>query len=253
MDVIPAIDLLGGHCVRLHQGDYSQVTTFSQDPLSQALEWQRQGAPRLHLVDLDGARRGETVNDAAVRSITEALSIPVQLGGGVRTPERAEELLQLGLDRVILGTLAVDDPATVCRLAERHPGRIVVGIDARDGWVATRGWLETSALEATEMARRLEGSGVAALITTDIATDGTLSGPNLPFLRAMATASSLPVIASGGVGSLSDLLSLLTLAPLGVQGVILGRALYEGLVALPEALQAIGPERWQDPGPLPIA
>ncbi|MFN7677557.1 MAG: 1-(5-phosphoribosyl)-5-[(5-phosphoribosylamino)methylideneamino]imidazole-4-carboxamide isomerase [Cyanobacteriota bacterium] len=253
MDVIPAIDLLAGRCVRLHQGDYSQVTTFSDEPLTQALDWQRQGAQRLHVVDLDGARRGEPVNDAVVRSITEALSIPVQLGGGVRTGERAEQLLALGLDRVILGTLAVEEPAVVCRLAERHPGRIVVGIDARDGRVATRGWLRDSTVEATDLARRFEGTGVAALITTDIATDGTLAGPNLDFLRAMATASSLPVIASGGVGCLSDLLSLLTLAPLGVDGVILGRALYDGRVDLAEALQAIGPERWQDPGPLPVA
>jgi phosphoribosylformimino-5-aminoimidazole carboxamide ribotide isomerase len=188
-----------------------------------------------------------------VCSITAALSIPVQLGGGVRTPERAEQLLELGLDRVILGTLAVEKPDLVCRLAEKHPGRIVVGIDAREGLVATRGWLENSALPATEVARRFEGSGVAALITTDIATDGTLAGPNLAFLRTMAQASSLPVIASGGVGSLSDVLSLLALAPLGVEGVVLGRALYDGRVDLGEALQAIGPERWQDPGNLSMA
>lgn len=253
MDVIPAIDLLAGRCVRLHQGDYSQVTTFSEDPLTQALDWQRQGASRLHLVDLDGARQGMPVNDEAVRSITAALTIPVQLGGGVRTSERAEQLLELGLDRVILGTVAVEQPEVVWRLAERNPGRIVVGIDARGGQVATRGWLTNSTLQATEVARRFEGSAVAALITTDIATDGTLAGPNLDFLRAMAEVSSLPLIASGGVGSLTDLLSLLALAPLGVEGVVIGRALYDGTVDLAEALQAIGPERWQDPGPLPIA
>ncbi|MFM9072618.1 MAG: 1-(5-phosphoribosyl)-5-[(5-phosphoribosylamino)methylideneamino]imidazole-4-carboxamide isomerase [Cyanobium sp.] len=253
MDVIPAIDLLGGHCVRLHQGDYTKVTTFSEDPLTQALEWQSQGAARLHLVDLDGARKGEPVNDGAVRAITAALSIPVQLGGGVRSLERAEQLLELGLDRVILGTLAVEEPELVCRLAQRHPGRIVVGIDAREGWVATRGWLESSALQATDLARRFEGSGVAAFITTDIATDGTLAGPNLDFLRAMARASTIPVIASGGVGSLSDLLSLLVLAPLGVEGVIVGRALCDGGLDLREALQAIGPGRWQDPDGLAFA
>jgi phosphoribosylformimino-5-aminoimidazole carboxamide ribotide isomerase len=253
MDVIPAIDLLEGRCVRLHQGDYNQVTTFSEDPVHQALEWQRQGARRLHLVDLDGARQGVPVNDAAVRSITAALSIPVQLGGGVRTLERAEQLLALGLDRVILGTLAVEEPDLVCRLAQRQPGRIVVGIDARNGKVSTRGWLQDSALAATEVARRFADTGVAALITTDIATDGTLAGPNLAFLREMVEASALPVIASGGVGSLSDLLSLLTLAPHGLEGVIVGRALYDGRVDLAEALQAIGPERWQDPGPLPVA
>jgi phosphoribosylformimino-5-aminoimidazole carboxamide ribotide isomerase len=253
MHVIPAIDLLDGQCVRLHQGDYDQVTRFSTDPVAQALDWQRQGARRLHLVDLDGARRGEPVNDAVVRAIAAALAIPVQLGGGVRTAERAEELLACGLDRVILGTVALEEPDLVRELARRHPGRIVVGIDARDGRVATRGWLEESTVEATALARRFEGSGVAALITTDIATDGTLTGPNLAFLRAMAEASRIPVIASGGIGCLDDLLSLLALAPLGVEGVIVGRALYDGRVDLAEALQAIGPKRLQDPGPLSIA
>jgi phosphoribosylformimino-5-aminoimidazole carboxamide ribotide isomerase len=252
VQIIPAIDLLDGHCVRLHQGDYDQVTRFSADPVAQALEWQRQGASRLHLVDLDGARRGEPVNDGAVRAITAALSIPVQLGGGVRSAERAEELLACGLDRVILGTVAIEKPALVHELAARHPGRIVVGIDAKDGRVATRGWLEQSEVRAADLAAGFSGSGVAALITTDIATDGTLAGPNLEFLRAMATAGSTPVIASGGVGSLADLLSLLSLEPLGVTGVIVGRALYDGRVDLAEALQAIGPERLQDPISLPV-
>ncbi len=254
MQIIPAIDLLDGQCVRLHQGDYDQVTRFTDDPVAQALAWQSQGARRLHLVDLDGARRGEPVNDGAVRAITAALSIPVQLGGGVRSLERAEELLAWGLDRVILGTVAIEQPELVTTLAQRHPGRIVVGIDARDGRVATRGWLESSTVEATDLARRFDGCGLAALITTDIATDGTLAGPNLAFLRAMAEATTTPVIASGGVGSLTDLLSLLALEPLGVDGVIVGRALYDGSVDLAEALQAVGPERWQDPaGGLPVA
>ena len=253
MQIIPAIDLLDGQCVRLHQGEYDQVTRFSDDPVAQALAWQHQGAERLHLVDLDGARTGEPVNDRVVRAITSALAIPVQLGGGVRSVERAEALLAYGLDRVILGTVALEQPDLVRQLATRHPGRIVVGIDARDGLVATRGWLESSAVAATSLAASFEGSGVAALITTDIATDGTLAGPNLGFLRAMAQASSIPVIASGGVGDLADLLSLLSLAPLGVEGVIVGRALYDGRVDLAEALQAIGPRRLQDPGPLPFA
>jgi phosphoribosylformimino-5-aminoimidazole carboxamide ribotide isomerase len=249
MQVIPAIDLLDGHCVRLHQGDYDRVTRFSDDPVAQALEWQRQGATRLHLVDLDGARRGEPCNDGAVRAITAALSIPVQLGGGVRTAERAEELLGWGLDRVILGTVAIEDPALVRTLAARHPGRIVVGIDAKEGKVATRGWIEQSTVEATALAASLDDTGVAAIISTDIATDGTLAGPNLEALRAIAAASSIPVIASGGVGCLADLLALLALAPLGVEGVIVGRALYDGSVDLREALQAVGPERLQDPVP----
>ena len=246
MDVIPAIDLLDGQCVRLHQGDYGQVTRFGEDPVAQALSWQTQGAGRLHLVDLDGARSGEPVNGAVIKAITAALEIPVQLGGGVRSAERAEELLACGLDRVILGTVAVEQPALVHQLAERHPGRIVVGLDARDGKVATRGWLEESALEATAVAASFADCPLAALICTDIATDGTLAGPNLSFLRAMATASPLPVIASGGIGCLEDLLALLPLETQGVSGVIVGRALYDGRVDLGEALQAIGPQRLQD-------
>jgi len=246
MQIIPAIDLLDGQCVRLHQGDYDQVTRFSSDPVAQALDWQRQGAERLHLVDLDGARTGQPVNDQVIKAITAALSIPVQLGGGVRTAERAEELLASGLDRVILGTVAIEKPDLVDALASRHPGRVVVGIDAKDGLVATRGWIETSTVQATDLARRFAASGVAAIISTDIATDGTLAGPNLEALRAMAEASSVPVIASGGIGTLEDILSLLTIAPLGVNGVIVGRALYDGTVNLGEALQAVGPERVQD-------
>ena len=253
MQVIPAIDLLDGHCVRLHQGDYGRVTRFSDDPVAQAREWQRQGATRLHLVDLDGARSGEPRNDGAVQAIAAALEIPVQLGGGVRTAERAEQLLGWGVDRVILGTVAVENPQLVRDLAGRHPGRIVVGIDANEGKVATRGWIEQSTVEATALAASLDGTGVAAIISTDIATDGTLEGPNLAALRAMAQATALPVIASGGVGSLTDLLSLLSLEPLGVEGVIVGRALYDGRVELAEALQALGDGRWQDPLRLPIA
>jgi phosphoribosylformimino-5-aminoimidazole carboxamide ribotide isomerase len=252
MDVIPAIDLLDGQCVRLHQGDYERVTRFSDDPLEQALSWQRQGATRLHLVDLDAARTGQPHNDAVIRRITTALAIPVQLGGGVRTAARAEELLACGLDRVILGTVALENPELVRELAQRHPGRIVVGIDARDGLVATRGWIEASSISATELAAGFAGSGIAAIISTDIATDGTLAGPNLEALRQMALASPVPVIASGGVGTLTDLLSLLALAPLGIEGVIVGRALYDGSVDLGEALAAIGPERLQDPPQLRI-
>jgi len=254
MQIIPAIDLLDGGCVRLHQGDYDRVTRFSSDPVAQALSWQAQGARRLHLVDLDGARSGEPVNDAAVKAITAALSIPVQLGGGVRSAERAEELLACGLDRVILGTVALEQPELVEQLARRHPQRIIVGIDAKDGRVATRGWISESSTLATDLARRFNGSGIAAIISTDIATDGTLAGPNLSALRAMAQASSVPVIASGGIGNLEHLLSLLTLEPQGVCGVIVGRALYDGRVDLAEALQAIDDGRLQDPtGPTQVA
>ena len=246
MEILPAIDLLDGACVRLHQGDYDQVTRFSEDPVAQALSWQSQGATRLHLVDLDGAKRGEPINDAAVRPITSALDIPVQLGGGVRSLERAEELIACGLDRVILGTVAIEQPQLVQELAQRHPGRIVVGIDANDGRVATRGWIEQSDVLATDLAKQFSAAGIAAIITTDIATDGTLAGPNLEALRTMAQCSAVPVIASGGIGCMADLLSLLPLEPLGVTGVIVGRALYDGRVDLAEAIAALGEARLQD-------
>ena len=246
MEIIPAIDLLDGACVRLHQGDYDQVTRFGEDPVAQALSWQSQGASRLHLVDLDGAKRGEPINDAAVRAITAALDIPVQLGGGVRSLERAEELIACGLDRVILGTVAIEQPELVQELAQRHPGRIGVGIDANDGRVASRGWIEQIDVLATDLAQKFSAAGIAAIITTDIATDGTLAGPNLEALRTMAQCSAVPVIASGGIGCMADLLSLLPLEPLGVTGVIVGRALYDGRVDLAEAIAAIGEARLQD-------
>jgi len=246
MEIIPAIDLLDGACVRLHQGDYDQVTRFSEDPVAQARSWQLQGASRLHLVDLDGAKRGEPVNDAAVRAITSTVDIPVQLGGGVRSLERVADLLACGLDRVILGTVAVEQPALVSDLARRYPGRIVVGIDAKNGWVATRGWIEQSDVLATDLAQRFSDAGIAAIITTDIATDGTLAGPNLEALRAMAQVSKVPVIASGGIGCMADLLSLLPLESLGVSGVIVGRALYDGRVDLSESIQALSELRLQD-------
>ncbi len=247
MEIIPAIDLLQGSCVRLHQGDYDQVTRFSEDPLAQARSWERQGATRLHLVDLDGARSGEPINDQAVQLIAKELSIPVQLGGGVRSLERVEELLSCGLDRVILGTLALENPSLVMDLASRYPHKIVLGIDARNGRVATRGWIEESDVEATSLAQRFSEAAIAAIISTDIATDGTLAGPNLEALRAMARASSVPVIASGGVGCMADLLALLSLEPLGVEGVIVGRALYDGRIDLHEAIHAIADGRLQDP------
>ncbi|QEY31659.1 1-(5-phosphoribosyl)-5-[(5-phosphoribosylamino)methylideneamino]imidazole-4-carboxamide isomerase [Synechococcus sp. RSCCF101] len=247
MEIIPAIDLLGGRCVRLRQGDYDRVTAFSDDPVSQALSWQRQGAGRLHLVDLDAARDGSGGNDDAIAAVVRAIGIPVQVGGGVRSEARARELLDQGVDRVILGTAALEQPEMVLDLAARLPGRLVVGIDARDGRVATRGWIEDSAVAAEDLATRFEGSAVAAIVSTDIATDGMLQGPNLEALRRMALATTVPVLASGGVSDLTDVLSLLALEPLGVSGVIVGRALYDGRLDLAEALQAAGEGRLQDP------
>ncbi|MGB8700566.1 MAG: 1-(5-phosphoribosyl)-5-[(5-phosphoribosylamino)methylideneamino]imidazole-4-carboxamide isomerase [Thermosynechococcaceae cyanobacterium] len=246
MDVIPAIDLLNGRCVRLYQGDYEQSQIFAEDPVTVAQAWANQGAHWLHLVDLDGAKTGEPVNLAAITRILAAVNIPVQVGGGLRTGDRVAEILDMGVQRAILGTVAIEQPDLVEQLCQTYPGRIVVGIDAREGKVATRGWLENSDISAVTLGQQMAEKGAAAIIYTDIQRDGTLQGPNLPQLREMAESVSIPVIASGGVSSLTDLLSLLALEPLGVSGVIVGKALYTGDVSLTEALRAIGPGRWQD-------
>jgi phosphoribosylformimino-5-aminoimidazole carboxamide ribotide isomerase len=246
MDVIPAIDLLDGRCVRLYQGDYNQSEVFGQDPVIMAQTWVNQGASWLHLVDLDGAKTGEPVNLPVIAKILESVNIPVQVGGGLRTRDRVKALLEIGVQRAILGTVAIEQPELVGQLCTEYPNQIVVGIDAREGKVATRGWLETSEVEAVDLGRQMAIAGAAAIIYTDIQRDGTLQGPNLPMLREMAAAISIPIIASGGIGSLTDLLSLLALEPQGVTGVIVGKALYSGNVSLQEAIRAIGPGRWQD-------
>lgn len=249
MDVIPAIDLLGGHCVRLYQGDYAQAQTFDQDPVAVARSWADQGAPRLHLVDLDGAKAGEPVNLAAIAAIVRAIDIPVQVGGGLRDRQSVAALLELGVQRAILGTVAVEQPELVQQLSREFPEQILVGIDARNGKVATRGWLETSEVQAIDLAQRMAQAGAAAIIYTDIHRDGTLQGPNLEALRELATAIDIPVIASGGVSSVTDLLSLSALESLGVTGAIVGRALYTGDIVLQEGLRAVGQGRWQDVPP----
>jgi phosphoribosylformimino-5-aminoimidazole carboxamide ribotide isomerase len=249
MEILPAIDLLGGNCVRLYQGDYDQSQVYHEDPVAVAQQWQAQGASRLHLVDLDGAKAGEPMNLTAIAAIVKALEIPVQVGGGLRNRDRVKQLLDLGVGRVILGTIAVENPDLVGQLCAEFPGQIVVGIDARHGKVATRGWLETSTVEAGELAQRMENLGAAAIIYTDIHRDGTMTGPNIEALRELALQLTIPVIASGGVSKLRDLLSLLSLEAHGVNGVIIGKALYTGDIELAEAIQAIGPGRWQDVPP----
>lgn len=247
MEVIPAIDLLGGHCVRLYQGDYQQSEIFNEDPVIVAKQWMDQGATRLHLVDLDGAKAGEQLNLKAIEAIVKAISpIPVQVGGGLRSYAAVSNLLGLGVQRAILGTVAVENPDLVGQLCQEFSGQIAVGIDARNGKVATRGWLETSEVIATDLAKRMEELGVATIIYTDIHRDGTLKGPNIPALREMAEHIDIPIVASGGVSSLTDLLSLLALEPMGVNSVIVGRALYTGDVSLKEAIQAVGSGRIQD-------
>jgi phosphoribosylformimino-5-aminoimidazole carboxamide ribotide isomerase len=249
MDVIPAIDLLEGRCVRLYQGDYARSQVFNDNPVDVARQWVEQGAGWLHVVDLDGAKTGKVVNLSAIADIVQAVSVPIQVGGGLRDRTSVAQLLNLGVQRVILGTVAVEQPQLIADLCQEFPGQIVVGIDARNGKVATRGWLETSEVLATALAQQMQQVGVAAIIYTDIHRDGTLTGPNLEALRELASGLSIPVIASGGVSSITDLLSLLALEPLGVTGVIVGRALYTGDISLKAALQAIGPGRLQDVPP----
>lgn len=249
MDVIPAIDLLDGKCVRLYQGDYNQSEVFNDDPVEVAKQWVDQGAPRIHLVDLDGAKVGHSVNQAAIEAIVQAVSVPVQVGGGLRDRNSVKTLLDLGVRQTILGTVAVESPDLVAELCQEFPGQIVVGIDARNGKVATRGWLETSEVLATDLAKRMAELGAAAIIYTDIHRDGTLQGPNKEALRELASAISIPVIASGGVSSLTDVLSLFSLVPVGVSGMIIGKALYTNAVSLKEAVQAVGQGRLQDVPP----
>jgi phosphoribosylformimino-5-aminoimidazole carboxamide ribotide isomerase len=238
-EVIPAIDLRDGRCVRLTQGDYAQETVYGEDPAAQAAEFVGLGTRRLHVVDLDGARAGRPHNVAAVRAILRAAgdAVPVQLGGGLRSLQAVEEALGLGVERAILGTAALRDPHLVQEAARHWPGRIAVGIDARDGRVAVEGWLETSETGAVELARRFEGAGVAAIVYTNIARDGTSAGPDLEATVELAGAVSIPVIASGGVGSLADVERSVAYGRRGIAGVVVGRALYTGDVDLARALE----------------
>ncbi|NEO25907.1 MAG: 1-(5-phosphoribosyl)-5-[(5-phosphoribosylamino)methylideneamino]imidazole-4-carboxamide isomerase [Kamptonema sp. SIO4C4] len=237
---------MAGRCVRLYQGDYQQSEVFSDNPVEVARQWEAAGASKLHLVDLDGAKQGHPVNLAAIEAIVNALSIPVEVGGGLRNRESLAQLLALGVQHGILGTIAVEQPEEVKALCQEFRDRIIIGIDARNGKVATRGWLETSTIEATDLAQQMAQAGASAIIYTDIHRDGTMQGPNMDALREMAKSIDIPVIASGGVSSLTDLLSLLSLEPLGVTGVIIGRALYTGDISLSEAVKAIGQGRIQD-------
>lgn len=226
--------------MRLSQGRYDAATVYGEDPGAVAEGFVRQAIARLHVVDLDGAKAGRPVNEAAVRAITSrAGGVPVQLGGGIRNLAAVEAALEWGIDRVILGTVALREPELVKQAARRFPGRVVVGIDAKDGRVAVEGWLETSETEAVELAPRFEEAGVAAIVYTDIGRDGMLTGPNLDATATLADAISIPVIVSGGVASVDDLVASARLAPRGISGAIVGRALYTGAVDLAEALERV--------------
>ena len=239
MILFPAIDLKDGVCVRLEQGDMARTTVFNRDPAWQAHAFELQGFEYLHLVDLDGAFAGKPVNAAAVDHILEAIAIPVQLGGGIRDMATVEGWLQKGVNRVIIGTAAVRDPAFVKAAAKRFPGKVAVGLDARDGKVAVEGWAATSELTALELAGRFEDAGVAAIIYTDVARDGMLKGLNLDATIALAEAVSIPVVASGGLASLDDVHALLEPRARKLAGAIVGRALYDGRLDAAEALKLI--------------
>jgi phosphoribosylformimino-5-aminoimidazole carboxamide ribotide isomerase len=237
--LFPAIDLKEGRCVRLVQGDMDQATVFNDDPAAQAATFEAQGFEWLHVVDLDGAFAGRPMNAAAVERILERVAIPVQLGGGIRDMKTVEGWLKKGIARVVIGTAAVRDPDFVREAARLFPGRIAVGIDAKDGRVAVEGWAKASTVTAEELGRRFEDAGVAALVYTDIARDGVLKGLNIPMTLALARAVSIPVIASGGLASIADIERLGAPDCAGLAGAITGRALYDGRIDPREALALI--------------
>jgi phosphoribosylformimino-5-aminoimidazole carboxamide ribotide isomerase len=233
--LLPAIDLLDGHAVRLHQGRYDQVTVYDRHPPALAARF-RGRCPRLHVVDLEGARSGRAAQAGVVRAVIEAFGPGVQVGGGIRSADAAEQYLALGAERVVLGTSAVRDRGFVMELAGRHPERVVVALDARDGRVAVEGWQQVEPTTALDVARSLAGAPIAAILYTDIARDGTQTGPNLAATAALAAGAACPVIASGGVGSIEHLRALARIP--GVEATIVGRALYEGAFTLEDALAA---------------
>lgn len=236
MQIYPAIDLRDGKCVRLRQGDYAQETVFGSDPAAMAERWVAEGATYLHLVDLDGAKAGHPVNGRSVRAIVKASGVPCQLGGGLRTEDDIRQALDWGVSRVIIGTKAIESPAWLAKMSQQFPGRIVLGIDAKGGKVATQGWLDVSEVSAIDLARQCARPPLSAIIYTDIARDGMMQGANVAAMAEMVAAVSLPVIASGGVTTLEDVVHL---RDSGVAGCIVGRALYEGQLSLREVLAQV--------------
>jgi phosphoribosylformimino-5-aminoimidazole carboxamide ribotide isomerase len=232
--IYPAIDILGGRCVRLVEGDFARETVFDKDPADAARRWSDQGASHLHVVDLDGARAGKPVDLESIRRIRDAAPGFVQVGGGIRSLADARSLFEIGVDRVIAGTTIVVDPNITRAIAETYPGKVAAGLDARDGALAVSGWVEQSEVQAVDTAKQLVEIGVTTVIYTDIRRDGTLAGPNLDALRDMIAIDGLDVIASGGIGSTADVEAV---AATGAAGVIIGRALYDGRIELSEALE----------------
>jgi phosphoribosylformimino-5-aminoimidazole carboxamide ribotide isomerase len=233
IEIIPAVDIKGGKCVRLFQGDYNQVTQFSDDPLDVALKWQAMGAPRLHIVDLDGAASGATGNMEIIQNIASVMLIPTQLGGGMRDIDSIQKMLTIGIERVILGTVAVENPKLVQEACKRFNDYIIISIDSRDGFVATRGWKQETKFTTVSFARQMIELGARRFIYTDIVRDGTLTEPNFSAISELIQSTKLPVIAAGGI---SSLLHLKMLKQLGVEGAIVGKALYTGDIKLKEAI-----------------
>ncbi|MEK4508167.1 1-(5-phosphoribosyl)-5-[(5-phosphoribosylamino)methylideneamino]imidazole-4-carboxamide isomerase [Paenibacillus anaericanus] len=237
--IYPAIDIRGGKCVRLVQGDYGRETVYNENPLEVAKSWEVQGGSFIHLVDLDGAKAGHPVNDELIGQIARSVQVPVQVGGGLRTLEDVKRLLSLGVSRVIIGTAAIEDREFTEAVLGTYGDKVAIGIDARNGFVATRGWLETSEVQAEELAKQLAAKGAETFIFTDISRDGMMQGPNVEAIVSLAKASGRTVIASGGVTVQDDLLSLAAHADQGVGGAIVGKALYTGSIDLAQALLAI--------------
>lgn len=244
MRIWPAIDLRGGKCVRLQQGDYHRETVFSEDPAAMARHWLQHGAECFHLVDLDGAKSGKPENLESIRAILATADVPCELGGGIRSEDTIRQIIELGVQRLVIGTAAIKQPDWFARVCELFPGKLVLGIDARDGFVATDGWLETSRLAAVDVARQFEQLPLAGIVYTDISTDGMLSGPNVEAMAEMKRAVTLPVVASGGVATVEDVRRL---SAVGMDGCIIGRALYEGKIALEQAV-SIAKTRETPPG-----
>jgi phosphoribosylformimino-5-aminoimidazole carboxamide ribotide isomerase len=240
MQIIPAIDLSEGKCVRLRRGDMAQKTVYSDNPVEFALRWQNEGAQLLHLVDLDGAMAGSSQNLSVIETIVSAVNIPVQLGGGLRSSADVNRVFDLGVRWAIMGTSALSDRSALVQAITDFPDRIVAGIDARDGFVAIAGWVQDSRVSALNLAKEVANLGVARIIFTDIATDGMMQGPNVDSTRTVAEAVQVPVTASGGVSTLDDVRAVCELAEAGVTGMIIGRALYEAGISLPEAIAATG-------------
>ena len=239
MLVIPAIDIRGGKCVRLFKGDYAQEKTYDEDPAARARLWEQGGAGLVHVVDLDGARDGIRKNMDAIRAIRKATGCRLEVGGGIRSIEDAEALLKSGIDRVVIGTIALQNPMLVESLAELYPGRIILGADARGGKLAVNGWKETADADVYEFAASFSDLPLAAIIFTDVDTDGTLKGPNIPAQTRMAAAISCPLIASGGISVLDDIVALSRTGIENLEGVIVGTALYENRFTLPEAIEVL--------------